>query len=224
MLPDRCRECAKNTDASANTSCRVCANTEFDETILCELNRSVQQEADEFECHAFQPMLEVIDSKKRIAPETNNRGGGRNVLAEKLAILKLMNSDKIQYQKAWALQQMEKDPDAIIIDLKYHYAWNVKGRRCLFAKSTEYFDQVYNAFLSISLPSVLRTQLLWMAPDHIHVYCEADGERSAEDIILDLKDVFEKNIAKQFPDLFEGINPDESLWDEAYFVETIGQL
>ncbi len=166
-------------------------------------------------------MLEVIGSKKRTDSKANNRGGP-NALAERLAVLKLMNSDKIQYQKAWALQQMERDPDAIIVDLKYHYAWNVKGRRCLFAKSAEYFDQLYSAFLKISLPSVLRTQLLWLAPDHVHVYCEADGERSAEDIVFDLKDIFEENITKQLPDLFEGINPDESPWDEGYFVETIG--
>jgi REP element-mobilizing transposase RayT len=222
VLPNRCRECAINNSASAHASCRICVNTEFDERILCDLNRSVQQEVRDFECHVFQPMLEVIGSKKRAITETNEHRPGRNVLAEQLAISKLWKSDKIKYQTAWALQQMERDPNATVIDLKYHYAWNVKGRRCLFVKSEEYFDKVYETFSKISIPSVFRAQLLWLAPDHIHIYCEEDGERCADDILVDLKSTFEKDIAREIPELAEAINPNEELWDDAYFVETIG--
>ncbi len=222
MLPNQCLKCAKNKKVPTHTSCRVCTTTDFDETILCDLNRSVQEEADEFECHAFQPTLEVVGSTKQIDPEENGRQDSHNTLADQLAILKLMNSDKIQYQKAWTLQQLEKDPGATIVRLKFHYAWNVKGRRCLFAKSEEYFNQIHDAFSKFSLPSVQRTQLLWLAPDHVHVYCEADGERSAEEILIDLKELFEQELFKQFPDLAEELNQYETFWDEEYFVETIG--
>ena len=222
MLPKRCRECAKNNLLEALTSCRICADTEFDETVLCELNRSVQEETDGFECHAFLPMLEVVGPKREVAPTEGPRHIKDNVLAEHLAIIKLMNSDKIQYQKALALQQLEKDPDAIIVDLRFHYAWNVKGRRCLFTKSEAYFEQIYDAFSKASIPSVLRAQLLWLAPDHVHVYCKADGDRSAEDILIDLKSYLERELVRQLPDLATPGSAIESLWDEGYFAETIG--
>jgi REP element-mobilizing transposase RayT len=221
MLPEKCRKCARNKNPKVHTDCRICADTEFDETILCELNRSVQEENEEFECHAFLPTLKVIGSKKE--PPSNSRKPVKgNVLAEQLAIIKLMNSDKIQYQKAWALQQLEKDPDAIIVDLKFHYAWNVKGGRCLFTKSEEYFSQIYDAFSKASIPSVLRTQLLWLAPDHVHVYCEADGKRSVEDILVYIKKYLEQNLVKLCPKVLEDLGPGESLWDDGYYVESIG--
>jgi REP element-mobilizing transposase RayT len=143
------------------------------------------------------PTLEVIGSKKE-DPSNVRKPVKGNVLAEQLAIIKLMNSDKIRYQKAWALQQPEKDPDAIIVDLKFHYAWNVKGRRCLFTKSEEYFSRIYDAFSKNSIPSVLRAQLLWLAPEHVHVYCEADGERSVEDILIDMKKYLGQDLVKHF--------------------------
>ena len=51
------------------------------------------------------------------------------------------------------------------------------------------------------LPSVRRAGLLWLAPDHVHVYCEADGERSAHDIALGLKDILERGFAGELPGL-----------------------
>ena len=222
VLPKRCRECARHKRPKVHTNCRICANTEFDETILCELNRSVQEENEEFECHAFLPILGIAGSDKEAADAKIRQPIKNNMLAEQLAVIQLMNSDKIQYQKAWALQQLEKDPDAIIVDLRFHYAWNVKGRRCLFAKSEEYFSRIYDSFSKAAIPSVHRTQLLWLAPDHVHVYCEADGERSVEDILIDMKKDFEQDLVKQVPEVTEDLSPGESLWDDVYYVESIG--
>ena len=71
-------------------------------------------------------------------------------------------------------------------------------------------------------PPVLRAQLLWTAPDHVHVYCEADGDRSVEDILLDLKSCLERELIRRIPDLVAPGGSKESLWDEGCFVEAIG--
>ena len=218
----RCRKCARNTPKKAHTSCPICADTEFDETVLCELNRSAQKENDGFECHAFLPMLEVVGSKRKDASIVEPRSTKDNMLAEQLAVIKLMKSDKVQYQKALALQQLDRDPDATTVNLRFHYAWNVRERQYLFTKSEAYFEQIYDAFSKASIPSVLRAQLLWLAPDHVHVYCEADGDRSVEDIIIDLKSYLDRDLIRRIPELVAPGSSKESLWDEGYFVETIG--
>ncbi len=222
MLPERCRKCARNKNHGAHTSCRICADTEFDETIVCELNRSVQEGSDEFECHAFVPTLEVIGSKKEATADGRKPAQG-NLLAEQLAVIKLMNSDKIQHQKACALQQLERDPEAIIVNLKLHYVWNVKGRRNIFAKSEESFSRLFcDAFAKAAIPSVLRAQLLWLGPDHVHVYCEADGERSLENMLIDIKRYLEQDALNHVPQIAEVLGPSQSLWDDDYYVESVG--
>ena len=98
--------------------------------------------------------------------------------------------------------------------------WNFKLE--MYDKSEEYFSQIYDALSKASIPSVLRAQLLWLAPDHVHVYCEADGEKSVKDILVDIKKYFEQDLVKHFPKIIEDLGPGESLWDDGYFVESIG--
>ena len=66
------------------------------------------------------------------------------------------------------------------------------------------------------------TNLLWLAPDHIHLYVESDGEVSPDDIAQKLKRLSEASILERFPDLITSPEVETGLWDEAYFVETIG--
>jgi len=99
-------------------------------------------------------------------------------------MMDLMNSDKVKYQKALALQKLARDPDAVFVELKYHLAW--------------------------------------MAPDHVHIYLESDGEKSIEKIVRKLKRVTSKSLLKKFPELKAKLDDGSGLWDEAYFSETLG--
>ena len=64
--------------------------------------------------------------------------------------------------------------------------------------------------------------LLYLAPDHIHVYVESDGEISIEHIVQGMKRSFNKAVAESFPFLNKKLGSHTDIWDEAYFVETIG--
>jgi REP element-mobilizing transposase RayT len=49
--------------------------------------------------------------------------------------------------------------------------------------------------------------LLFLAQDHVHLYVESDGELS---------------VVEEFSSIKDKLGGDTELWDEAYFVETIG--
>ncbi|MBN2530134.1 MAG: transposase [Deltaproteobacteria bacterium] len=144
-----------------------------------------------------------------------------NVLAERLSVIQFMNSFPLQYRKALALQQLDRNPNGIFCNLKFHFAWNVRGRRPLFRNCEPYLEHIQNAFLSKFISSVQMAQLLWMASDHIHVYCESDGEQSPEAISFALKTQLHSVLASS--EQIESIESSaKELWDESYFVESIG--
>jgi len=62
-LPEKCMECVKSSVTLFYRKCYFCRDLEFDETILCDLNRCIQGKSD-FECFAYQPMLKVVGPSK----------------------------------------------------------------------------------------------------------------------------------------------------------------
>lgn len=80
------------------------------------------------------------------------------------------------------------------MNLKFHFAWNVAQRRPLFSQEKEYFGFVYDTVLRcIELVGGF-ANLIWLAPDHIHVYVESDGEESPETSLNKLKEFLAKGI------------------------------
>ena len=159
MFPVRCQQCGKSQGSPIPNNCRLCADLNFSETILCELNRSVQQGGETFKCDAFRPMMSVITATGEATPGKLDSSRGETVLARQL---KNLHAGKLQYRRALALQQLARDPDAAIIELKFHYAWNTSDRRPLFADSANYVDWLSEILLSASMPSVLCAGLLWL--------------------------------------------------------------
>ena len=71
------------------------------------------------------------------------------------------------------------------------------------------------------IPSVTFAGLLWLAPDHIHVYFESDGDESPEAMVNGFKDTT-SSILKQNQTIVGLLNSSQGIWDEAYFCETVG--
>ncbi len=63
---------------------------------------------------------------------------------------------------------------------------------------------------------------MWLAPDHVHIYVETDGDKSLEAIVKKLKASSSKAIQNQFPDIPGRLGKGVGLWDKVYFLETIG--
>ena len=64
--------------------------------------------------------------------------------------------------------------------------------------------------------------LLWLAPDHLHLYVESNGETSIETIAHGMKHRSSSAILEEFGYLKASIGEENRLWDIAYFAETIG--
>ena len=217
-LPEKCMECVKSSMTFFHRKCQFCRDLEFQESVLCELNRCVQNKSN-FECHAFQPRLKLADPSKN--KESVSDDSSARVMKEKF-FLDLLNSDKIKYERALALQKLTRDPDGIYMQLKYHFAWNVSFRKSVYSPSNTFFDFVSDTFLRCSELVGGFVDLLYIAPDHIHLYVESDGELSIEEIIHRIKQFSNDAILEKFPLIRDKLGNDTEIWDEAYFTETIG--
>ena len=214
-FPVKCLECAKSSKPFIHGRCIFCQDLSFQEEVLCDLNRSTQNPT-LFECHAFQPLLKLVGSSGQ-----ESRSEPRVQSAE-ITLEKLLDSDKIKYQRALALQKLARNPEDVMLEIKYHFVWNVVGRRPAFAEPAPTIDFISNTITTCSEAVGGFSSLLWLAPDHIHLYVESDGEVSPDNMAQKLKRLSEAPIIERFPDLIVSPEVETGLWDEAYFVETIG--
>jgi REP element-mobilizing transposase RayT len=217
-LPQKCLECAGSKKSSIHSNCDICHELEFQESVLCDLNRCIQEKAD-FRCHAFRQALKLVGPSEYDALD-------RDVLSVESPRGKssgeLFHSDKIKYERALALQKLGRDPDSIILQLKYHFAWNVSKRMPVFASANDFIGYAHDTFQLCSEAVQGFVHLLFLAPDHVHLYVESDGERSVEDMVSDIKKASAGPILEEFAVLRDKLGRKMDLWDEAYFVETVG--
>ena len=217
-LPEKCMECVKSNVSLFHRKCHLCRDLEFQESVLCDLNRCIQVKSD-FDCHAFQPMLKLVGPLKNKVPLFDDNS--TREIKEKF-FLERLKSDKIKYEKALALQKLARDPDGVYMQLKYHFAWNVSFRRSVYSPTNTFFDFVSDTFLRCSELAGGFVDLLYLAPDHIHLYVDSNGELSIEEIVHRIKQFSNDAILEKFPLLRDKLSGDTEIWDEAYFTETIG--
>jgi len=217
-LPKKCQECAKAVGSIINDKCNFCQELEFNEEILCNLNQCTQNPIN-FNCYAFKPILKIagpsVNKASDLSHQTTDNLPGKS-------IQELLKSDKIKYKKALALQKLERDPDGVLMELKYHIAWNVIHRRSVFTPRNDFLDFAHNTFSGYSDLVGGFVSLLWLAPDHVHLYVMSDGEKSVETIVQEIKQSSNDAIMGELADTKDRFDAGNGLWDTAYFAETIG--
>jgi REP element-mobilizing transposase RayT len=122
----------------------------------------------------------------------------------------------MKYRLALALQKLDRDPNGVFMEIKYHFVWNVIHRKPVFRASSEYFGFIQDTFLKCGELVGGFASLLWLA------YVESDGEKSVETIIHKIKEFSENAIVERFPDAGERVAAGIEIWDEAHFAETVG--
>jgi REP element-mobilizing transposase RayT len=212
-IPKKCHECRKYSRPTTHEKCTFCQNLEFQESILCDLNRIVQN-PENFKCFAFTPTLKSVGSSKQDELCVSN--------GSTKPFQNFLESDRFKYQRALAVQKMKSQPDAVFINLRYHLAWNVVHRRSSFPDLQTAFEVVNDAFFDSGLSVGSLVSLLWLAPDHVHVYLESDGEEPVETIVQEIKKISKSSILVSASEMGLNALAGNDLWDEAYFVETIG--
>ena len=119
------------------------------------------------------------------------------------------------------MQKLKDDPNGVFIDIKYHFAWNVIHRKPVFKPTNDNFDFFYDTFSKCNDLVEGFISLLWLAPDHVHLYVNSDGERSVETMVEEIKRYSNKAILSGLSDIKERLNGID-LWDVSYFAQTIG--
>jgi REP element-mobilizing transposase RayT len=217
-LPERCQQCAKSMVSNVHNNCRFCQDIGFQEEVLCYLNRCIQDPAD-FKCHAFQPLLTLIDSSGTKEMNVISR---QNKALKAEPIKRFPQTDKIKYQRALALQKLHSDPERVFIDIRYRFAWNVTHRQAVFNLDNDIPDFVNNTLSDCNKLVGGFVSLLWLAPDHIHVHVDSNGEHSVEAMVKDIKRFLGNTILERFARIKENVDKRIGIWDAAYFSETIG--
>jgi REP element-mobilizing transposase RayT len=212
-IPKKCHECRKYSVPFIHGKCTFCQTLGFQEGILCDLNRRVQH-PESFECFAFTPALKLVESSTQKDFCISNRSTD--------TFQKIFESDRFKYQRALAVQKLNEDPDSVLIDIRYHFAWNVVHRRRSFPDPQNAFKIVKDAFFDCSSSVGSFVSLLWLAPDHVHIYVESDGEKSVETIAQEIKRLSEISMIARASDMTPNTVIGNDLWDKAYFAETIG--
>lgn len=214
-FPAKCQKCAKSSKPFIHGRCSFCQDLSFPEELLCDLIRSTQNPT-LFKCNAFQPFLKLIASSGQ---ETRLEFKDQ---PKEITLERLLDSDKVKYQRALALQKLAHNPDDVMLEIKYHFAWNVVSRIPIFAEPVSKIDFISSTITTFSEAIGGFASLLWLAPDHIHLYVESNGEISPDNMTQKLKRLSETSILERFPELIASSDMKKKLWDEAYFVETIG--
>jgi REP element-mobilizing transposase RayT len=150
-----------------------------------------------------------------------NNGSTKEI--KKKSFLGLLQSDKIKHERALALQKLARDPNGVYVQLEYHIAWNVSRRKSVFIPAGDFIDFVNGIFLKCNDMVRGFAHLLYLAPDHIHLYVESDGELSIEEIVHKIKRFSNNAILDKFPLIQDKLSGDAEIWDDTYFVETIGR-
>jgi len=211
-IPDKCKDCAKLDILRCHKKCDLCQRIELEEELFCDLNRAVQDE-DSFKCSAFEPRFKVVGSEVKPEESTDEQ--------IKEQYVDILNSDQIKYQRALAVQKLKRDPDTVFMELKYHFAWNVRYRKPVFNSDDKIVEAAYKLFDESSEIVNDFVSLISLAPDHVHVLVESNGELSVDELINRIKEHTGKGLIKECPGL-KGSFENDLIWDDAYFVKTIG--
>lgn len=209
IVPNLCQECHKHHHTTFVKECRFCSEQQFPEQILCNLVRDEIRDRDSFECHAFRPNLSVV-----------NRDGDDTEPSQTEDMSKITAgmSPKKKWFKAYAVQQLEMNPDLIYANLRFHVVFSTIQRINLF--SSQHGDQIDEIFNQAEYPfENTNIHLLCLAPDHIHLYIESSPDYALDEVVNAVMAYSEREIPIQLPQLEQNR---QLLWERAYFSEGIG--
>ena len=92
-----CKKCFKYYNPVISVNCSFCQKYGFQENILCDLTRIVQNSS-EIECFAFKPNISVVGKDKEIFEAVPNSDNDKKL------------SERHKWLKAYAVQQLKSNP------------------------------------------------------------------------------------------------------------------
>jgi REP element-mobilizing transposase RayT len=206
-IPDLCQACHKYHHTTVVKACPFCRDVQFPEEILCDLVRDHNRDEQPFHCAAFRPTLSVVHHD-----ETDT------LYTEDVSTDTVNMSPKVQWFRAYAVQQLSRNPDLIACTIQYHVVLSTRQRVNVFSSEhrEQIADMVRQAALSFEQTKIY---VVWLASDHMHLYIDASPDYSLDEIVHAIREHLEHAMMPLLPALKPSNQP---VWERAYFAEGIG--
>src|SRR5262245_28255014 len=206
-IPTLCQACYKHYRSTVVKACPFCGDVQFPEQMLCDLVQEGQSEKQPFRCAAFRPALSVVrhDEIEALLTEEGNE--------ETVGM-----SPKDKWFRAYAVQQLSRNPDLIAFTIRYHVVLSTRQRVNVFA--SEHGEPMADLVRQAAVPFEQTTaHVVWLASDHLHLYIDASPDYALDEIVHAIREYLEHEMANLLPELMHNNQP---LWKRAYFAEGIG--
>jgi REP element-mobilizing transposase RayT len=217
-IPERCNKCGVLKKKLPYKNCLVCNDLGVQESMLCELNRNPDNSG-KFACYSFLPLLRLMGSTKGKTSEKLPIVQEKEYYFEE--VLKL-HGDPCQGKKGSGCNCMHDSPGLNHANLKFHILITVDKRRKIFKNSDPFVGSICNILADCDDLAGGRAYLVWLAPEHIHLYLETNGDKSIDVIVSQLKQAVSDALKEQYQELADLFPSGALLWSNSYFVETIG--
>jgi REP element-mobilizing transposase RayT len=127
-------------------------------------------------------------------------------------------SPKDKWFRAYAVQQLSRNPDLISFTIRYHVVLSTRQRTNVFA--SEHGEPMADLVRQAAVPFEQTTaHVLWLASDHMHLYIDATPDYALDEIVHAIREHLEHAMTHLLPALPHSNQP---VWERAYFAEGIG--
>lgn len=205
-----CHTCHRYQSKKASKDCAFCVRVDFPEDILCCLARGDSEANALLKCGAYRTKLSLVSS-----------GNEKSISIECEKTDYSDFSDKEKWFNAYARQQLQLYPNDINYTLQFHVCLVVNSRKKFFNSPAHYLGKLTNIFNQIaSNLDNTHIEILWLNPDHIHLYVNTTPDYSLKEIVIDqIIRISGKEILSLYPEI-EIVS--DHIWESEYFAETIG--
>ncbi len=213
ILPKRCSLCQARSKNLPLHDCQICMDQGITESFLCDLLRE-GADLTSFDCHSFRPYLTLVGKKEKSS-------GSLSVCQDKKGyfndVVQMISSGRCAGGGCGG-GQCGSDNKKIPGSKKYHVVWSIHQRNPLFAKSERYVSYLHDVLLSCGRLLKGKVLLLWLAPDHLHLYVEFAGSDPIEEVVDDLQELVHDALTEEF---HEFANVGSMIWEKDFFLEEI---
>lgn len=210
----KCDHCTANNVYQPALDCQICLDQNIDERVICDLWQR-RLHGDNSTCHAFRPQLALVGRK----PDTFFSGMAS--FKEKTSyfvdvVRQVMSGGCGSSSGCGGSCDAGWQPSSALNS--YHIIWSVRNREPLFKATTRYLTFIHEALLSCSTLMNGHCILLWLAPDHVHLYLEIEPDDQVKDVVEDLQVLCHDAVCGYFPEL---ANDSTLIWEKEFFVEDL---
>ncbi len=212
-IPARCNHCLAFPFSQPCADCEICRDQAMRESYLCDMVRS-SFSGGSFICHAFRPHLTLVGRKEGEKMKFPVCQDKHTYFANAVRMIGAGHCAGGVCSKTGC-----RNTDNGLAE-KFHVVWAVRHRKPLFSASNIFISFLHDIFISCGQLMAGKVYLLWLAPDHLHLYLECAAWESEYEIVEDLQGLVHDALMQEFPFLKKEYEK-TLIWERDFFLEKI---